>query len=194
MWATALAVAHRRWQRRGMTAATRWWATLRFCPPYGAARLRQQQRHRDEERHDDTSAPTISAAGGGRGRAARHLAHGRRAGLPVAPGAADRAGAARRRARHHRAPDGAMAVGKARPDLHHREPARRRHQYRRRSGRARAAGRLHAAPGPGIGDRQRDALSETQFRFHPRHHSDRDAQRTAAGDGGEPVIPGQDGA
>ena len=55
--------------------------------------------------------------------------------------------ARRRRDRHRRAPDGAMAVGAARPAVRHREPAGRRHQYRHRGGRARAAGRLHAAPG-----------------------------------------------
>ena len=40
-----------------------------------------------------------------------------------------------------------MAVGAARPAIRHREPAGRRHQYRHRGGRARAAGRLYAAPG-----------------------------------------------
>ena len=44
-----------------------------------------------------------------------------------------------------RALDRPMAVGAARPAIRHREPARRRHQYRHRSGRACAARRLHAA-------------------------------------------------
>ena len=55
--------------------------------------------------------------------------------------------AAGRRDRHHRAPDGSMAVGAARPAIRHREPAGRRQQYRHRGGRACAAGRLHASPG-----------------------------------------------
>ena len=46
--------------------------------------------------------------------------------------------------RHPRAADGSMAVGAARPAIRHREPAGRRHQYRHRGGRARAARRLHA--------------------------------------------------
>ena len=53
----------------------------------------------------------------------------------------------RRRDRHHRAPDGSMAVGAARPAIRHREPAGRRQQYRHRGGRACAAGRLHAPHG-----------------------------------------------
>ena len=46
--------------------------------------------------------------------------------------------------RHRRAPDGPMAVGAARPAIHHREPAGRRRQYRHRGGRARAPRRLYA--------------------------------------------------
>ena len=38
--------------------------------------------------------------------------------------------------RHHRAPDGSMAVGAARPAIRHREPTGRRQQYRHRGGRA----------------------------------------------------------
>ena len=53
----------------------------------------------------------------------------------------------RRRSRHRRSPDRTMAVGAARAAIHYREPARRRRQYRHRSGRARASRRLHAAPG-----------------------------------------------
>ena len=54
------------------------------------------------------------------------------------------AGGARR---HRRAPDGSMAVGAARPAIHHREPAGRRRQYRHRGGRERARRRLHAPSG-----------------------------------------------
>ena len=43
------------------------------------------------------------------------------------------------------APVGSMAVRAARPTIHHREPARRRHQYWYRGGGACAPGRLHPA-------------------------------------------------
>ena len=64
---------------------------------------------------------------------------------PSRPVRIDRRLSRRRRDRHRRAPDGSMAVGAARPAIRHREPAGRRRQYRHRGGRARAAGRLHAA-------------------------------------------------
>ena len=75
--------------------------------------------------------------------------------------------------RHHRAPDGSMAVGAARPAIRHREPAGRRQQYRHRGRRARAAGRLHAPPGRRGERDQRDALRQAQFQFHPRHRAGR---------------------
>jgi hypothetical protein len=65
----------------------------------------------------------------------------------VAAGASDRAIRSRRIVRHHRPSDGSMAVGAAWPAVHDREPAGRRRQYRHRGGRARIAGRLHAAHG-----------------------------------------------
>ena len=49
--------------------------------------------------------------------------------------------------RHHGAPDRSVAIGAARPAIHHREPAGRRQQYRHRGGRARARRRLYAAHG-----------------------------------------------
>ena len=66
---------------------------------------------------------------------------------PTRPVRIDRRLCRRRRDRHHRAPDGSMAVGAARPAIHHREPAGCRQQYRHRGGRACAAGRLHAPLG-----------------------------------------------
>jgi hypothetical protein len=39
---------------------------------------------------------------------------------------------------HHGAPNRSMAVGPARPDIHHRQQAGRREQYRHRDGSARA--------------------------------------------------------
>ena len=44
-----------------------------------------------------------------------------------------------RQHRHHRAPDGSMAVGAARSAIHHRKSTGRWHQHRHRGGRARAA-------------------------------------------------------
>ena len=81
-----------------------------------------------------------------------------------------------RRDRHHRAPDGSMAVGAARPAIRHREPAGRRQQYRHRGGRACAAGRLHAPLGRSGERDQRDALRQAQFQFHPRHRAGREHQ------------------
>ena len=52
-----------------------------------------------------------------------------------------------------------------------REPAGRRRQYRHRGGRARTAGRLHAAPGRRGERDQRDALRQAQFQFHPRYRA-----------------------
>ena len=95
------------------------------------------------------------------------------ASLSVAAGAlivGFRAGGA---ARHHRAPDGSMAIGAARPAIRHREPAGRWQQHRHRGGRAGApdgytlllvdVGECH----------QRDALRQAQLRFHPRHRAGR---------------------
>ena len=49
---------------------------------------------------------------------------------PSRPVRSDRALRRRRRDRHRRAADRSMAVGAARPAVHHREPAGRRRQYR----------------------------------------------------------------
>ena len=56
---------------------------------------------------------------------------------PMRPVRIDRWLSARRPERHPRSPDGSMAVGAARPAIHHREPARRGQQYWHRGGRAR---------------------------------------------------------
>ena len=70
-----------------------------------------------------------------------------------------------------------MAVGAARPAIRHREPAGRRHQYRHRGGRARAAdGYTLLLVGPARRD-QRDALRQAQFQFHPRHRAGRGIMR-----------------
>ena len=77
-----------------------------------------------------SAAEAISASGSGRCRAAGRVARRMGASLSDAAGAHHRRLSAGRRARHRRAPDGSMAVGAARPAIHHREPARRRQQYR----------------------------------------------------------------
>ena len=94
--------------------------------------------------------------------------------------------------RHRRAPDRSMAVGAARPAIHHREPAGRRRQYRHRGGRARARRRLHAAPGQFAERDQRDALRQAQFQFHPRHRAGRGHHPRAQRHGGESIGSGQD--
>ena len=70
-----------------------------------------------------------------------------------------------------------------------REPARRRHQYRHLRGPAFARGRPYAAIDPAVGDDQRDAVSAPQFRFHPRHRPDLDAQHPPARHAGEYENP-----
>ena len=77
---------------------------------------------------------------------------------PSRPVRIDRRLSRRRRDRHHRASDRSVAVGAARPAIHHREPAGRRQQYRHRGGRECAAGRLHAPSGRRDECDQRDAL------------------------------------
>ena len=94
--------------------------------------------------HHETSPPTISASGSGRCRAAGRLADRKGANLSDAAGPHRRRFCRRRRNRHRRAPDRPMAVGAARPAIRHREPARRRQQYRDRGGRQCAGRRLHA--------------------------------------------------
>ena len=122
------------------------------------------------------------------------VAHRTGASLSVAAGALDRRHSRRRRGRHHRAPDRSMAVGAARPAIHHREPAGRRHQYRHRGGRACAAGRLYAAAGQ-CGERdQRDALRQAQFQFHSRHRAGCGHHPRSPCHGGQSIGSGQDGS
>ena len=81
--------------------------------------------------------------------------------------------ACRRSCRHRRAPDRPMALGAARPAIHHREPAGRRQQYRHRGGREVAAdGYTLLLVGASQRD-QRDALRQAQFQFFPRHRAGR---------------------
>ena len=118
--------------------------------------------------------------------------HGRK---PIRRGrCADRRLCGRRSGRHHRAPDGPMAVGAARPAIRHREPAGRRQQYRHRGGRACAAGRLYASLGRPAKRDQRDALRQAQFQFHPRHCAGREHRPRAQRHGGQSIGSGQDGS
>ena len=76
-----------------------------------------------------------------------------------------------------RSSDWSMAVGASWSAIRNREPARRGQKYRHRSGREFAAGRLYASPGQFSEHHQRNALRQTQFRFHPRHRADREIAR-----------------
>ena len=57
---------------------------------------------------------------------------------------------------------------------------------------ARGAGRLHAAADECAEHHQRHALRKARLRFRPRHRAGRRHRPRAAGDGGEPVVSGQD--
>ena len=74
----------------------------------------------------------FSASGRGRCRAAGPFAHRTGADLSDAAGAHCGRSCRRRRDRHHRAPDGSVAVGAAWPAIRHREPAGCWQQYRHR--------------------------------------------------------------
>ena len=89
---------------------------------------------------------TFSASGRGRCRAAGRSRIARAQAYPIAAGAHRCWRSPWRRARHHRAPDGSMAVGAARPAIHHREPAGRRQQHRHRGSRKIDTRRLYAPP------------------------------------------------
>src|SRR6516164_4609986 len=93
-----------------------------------------------------------------------HLAAGAAA-LPAASlvaraqaSASDRGLSRWRRSRHPRSTDGTMAIGAARPAIHHREPAGCRHQYRHRSGCARTRRWPYAPPGWSLERYQCDTL------------------------------------
>src|SRR5262249_60821880 len=78
----------------------------------------------------ETSPQTISASGRRRSRAAGPIAHRAGASLSDAARERDRYGSPWRWLRHHRATDGTMAVGAARPAVHHLEPPPRWGRYR----------------------------------------------------------------
>src|SRR5215469_17173495 len=67
--------------------------------------------------------------------------------LSVAAGAIDSAFRIRRRDRHRRAADRPISVGETKPELHHREPARRRRQSWHRDGRPLTPRRIYTRPG-----------------------------------------------
>ena len=68
----------------------------------------------------------------------------------------------------------------------------RRDQYRHRSRRARARGRLHAASGHGVERDQRHALRQARFQLHPRHRAGRGRHALPAGHAGESIVPSED--
>ena len=71
----------------------------------------------------------------------------------------------RRAARSTSTPDRAVAVRPHGPALRDREPARRRHQYRRQAVARAPADELHAAADPQSGHHQRHAVPASQLRF-----------------------------
>ena len=91
--------------------------------------------------------------------------------------------------RHHRTPDGSMAVGAARPAIRHRKPAGCCHQYRRRGGREVAARWLYAPPRRFGKRNQRNALRKAQFQFHPRHRAGRRHRRVPCVMEVNPSVP-----
>ena len=134
---------------------------------------------------------TIPASGRRCRRASRRLPHRQRASLPVATDPDHHRLYAGGLGRHHRAPDGAMAVGAARPDGRDRKPARRRHQSRDRGGRARARRRLHAAAGRARERDQRHAVRQAQPQLPARHRAGGGHQPLRQCHGGEPGGAGE---
>src|SRR5262249_23700609 len=117
------------------------------------------------KRHE-LAATSISSPCSGRCRASGRIAHRVGASLSNEAGALGRPCSCRGFIRHHRAPDGPMAVGAARSAIRHREPSRCRHQYRHRGGRACARRRLYAALGRHAECDQRDVLRQAQLQFY----------------------------
>ena len=90
----------------------------------------QRRAEQTEERHGAWPPPAACAHRRRRAAADRAVARARRLSEPA--GALDRRLRARRLDRHSRPRDRPVSVGEARPDLHHREPARRGQQHRDR--------------------------------------------------------------
>ncbi len=87
---------------------------------------------------------------------------------------------------------GQWLIGAARSAGGDREPAGRRYQPRHRSGRARGAGRLHAAAGRAGQRDQRHALRQAQLQFPAGHRAGRRHHPLCQRGGGEPVAADQD--
>ena len=101
--------------------------------------------------------------------------------------------AARRRDRHPRAPDRAMAVGAARPAIHHREPAGRRQQHGHRSGREGTAGRLHASHGQSRRTRSTRRSTRSSISISSATSRRSRASPRAPCHGGQSIGSGKDG-
>ena len=128
------------------------------------------------------------------GAVALHALSAPRAGadLPGETGAHRRRLRARGRHRHHRAADGSMAVGAARPAVHHRKPRRRRRQHRHRGGRARAGRRLHAAACGSWDAINATLYDKLSYNFIRDIAPIASIGRVAECHGGAPVVSGQD--
>ena len=141
-------------------------------------------------RHE-TSPPKVPSTHGRRHRRTGIFASRFGGGLSGATGARHRGLWRRRRGRHHRAVDRAMAEREARAILRGREPHRRRRQYRHRGGGDGRPRRLHAAARHRAECGQRLALHQPQVQLHPRycprrrHHPGADVHHGASVGAGE---------
>ena len=106
-----------------------------------------------------------------------------RAGLSEPHGHDHRAVSGRRPDRPARARAGAEILREARAEFHRRERQRRRHHDRDRAGRARGAGRPHAAAAQSADFGERRALSEARLRHREGPHAGRVHQPESAGAG-----------
>src|SRR5262249_16721274 len=127
-----------------MAAETEKWGKVIRAANIKGEGLREAGRRETQGGRYETSPPKFLASSPGCRRAGGGIGDGGGAVLSDAAGAYCRRISSGWRRRHRRSPDGTMAVGAARPAIHHREPAGRRQQYRDRGGRARACRRLHA--------------------------------------------------
>ena len=141
---------------------------------------------------NETSPPSISATGRGRCRAAILIAIHLGASVSVAAAALDHRISARWRCRHRGSDHGTVVVGAARSTDHHREPARRQHQYCRPSSDQFAARRVHVAVSRAFHRGQRKSVREPSIRLAAGYRAGFRAHRLSHGDGRAPIGTGKD--
>ena len=147
-------------------------------------------------KHHEAATSSFHATGGrrrdgaGGGAARRRAIHA--ADLSGAAGARDRRTGVRQLVRHRVPADRPVAHRASRPAVPGRGSARRRRQYRDRSGRPYAARRLHDPAGERPERHQRHPLRQAQFQFRARHRAGGGFLPRAARHGGQPVDSRQD--